>query len=110
MVNLYVCPTDSKTYPTEEEFVHHQRTAHPPMERCMDCRRVAEAISDEVCPATRSGRHERVVPAMTTDQMRSLYEVVAFAAPYVEVRRRSDGARGVLSFDHAPRYYYNFEV
>ena len=32
-----------------------------------------------------------------------------YAAPYVVVRRRADGLRGSLEFQHAPRFYFNFE-
>jgi hypothetical protein len=36
------------------------------------------------------------------------YEVVQFQAPYVLVRRRSDGLEGLMAFNHLPRYYYDF--
>jgi hypothetical protein len=47
--------------------------------------------------------------SMTTDQMRELYEVVGFAAPYVVVTRKSDRQKGTLEFTHAPRRYFNFQ-
>ena len=36
------------------------------------------------------------------------YEVLGFALGICVVRRKSDGVRGTLDFDHAPRRYYNF--
>lgn len=37
------------------------------------------------------------------------FEVIGFAAPYVVVRRKSDGKMGSLEFQHHPRFYFNFE-
>ena len=44
-----------------------------------------------------------------TDQVRELFEVLGFLAPYVVVRRRSDGTKGSLEFQHDPRLYFNFQ-
>jgi hypothetical protein len=44
----------------------------------------------------------------TTDQLREDFEVVGFMAPFVVVRRKSDGKRGSMEFKHSPRVYYNF--
>jgi hypothetical protein len=45
---------------------------------------------------------------LTTDEMVAKYEVISFAAPFVIVKRRSDGVKGSMSFDHRPRFYYDF--
>jgi hypothetical protein len=37
------------------------------------------------------------------------FSVVGFAAPFVVVRRKSDGVKGTLGFTHSPRVYFNFE-
>jgi hypothetical protein len=37
------------------------------------------------------------------------FEVVGFAAPLVVVRRKYDGQKGSLYFQHSPRYYFNFK-
>lgn len=37
------------------------------------------------------------------------YEVLGFAAPFVVVRRKSDGVKGSLMFQHRPRYYFAFQ-
>ena len=44
----------------------------------------------------------------STEEMRSEFEAVGFAAPFVVVRRRSDGVKGSLEFLHSPRWYFNF--
>lgn len=45
---------------------------------------------------------------MTTDEMLEEYEVLGFALGFCIVQRKSDGVKGTLDFDHAPRRYYNF--
>ncbi len=37
------------------------------------------------------------------------YEVIGFMAPWVVARRKSDGMRGSLEFQHHPRFYFNWE-
>lgn len=44
-----------------------------------------------------------------TQQVRDQFEVLSFAAPYCSVRRKSDGKKGLLEFQHSPRFYFNFE-
>lgn len=41
--------------------------------------------------------------------MLSQYEVLGFHAYMCVVKRKSDGVKGTLNFDHAPRFYYNFQ-
>lgn len=36
------------------------------------------------------------------------FAILGFMAPYVVVRRRSDGRKGILEFQHLPRFYFNF--
>ena len=44
-----------------------------------------------------------------TTELQNDYQVLrGFAAPFVIVRRRSDGVRGSLMFQHAPRIYHSF--
>jgi hypothetical protein len=43
-----------------------------------------------------------------SDQLRDQFEVIGFAAPFVVVRRKSDGRKGSLEFTHSPRLYFNF--
>lgn len=43
-----------------------------------------------------------------TQELQEEFEVLGFMAPYVVVRRKSDGKKGSLQFDHYPRQYYGW--
>lgn len=43
-----------------------------------------------------------------TQQLQDDFTVEGFIAPFVVVRRKSDGVRGTLEFRHNPRVYFNF--
>ncbi len=43
-----------------------------------------------------------------TRQLTEEFEVLGFLAPFVVVRRRADGSRGSLTFQHDPRLYFDF--
>ncbi len=43
-----------------------------------------------------------------TEALQRDFDVVGFQAPFVVVRRRSDGARGSLEFTHNPRVYFGW--
>jgi hypothetical protein len=51
---------------------------------------------------------EKAEQRWTTDQLREEFEVIGFMAPFVVVRRKSDGVKGSLEFTHNPRFYFNF--
>jgi hypothetical protein len=46
----------------------------------------------------------------STDELTRDFEVLGFLAPYVVVRRRSDGRKGSLEFQHSPRFYFGFTL
>lgn len=48
-------------------------------------------------------------PTWDTTELQQDFEVRGFAAPFVVVRRRSDGVQGTLMFTHSPRIYFRFE-
>ena len=43
-----------------------------------------------------------------TQELQADFEVQGFMAPFIGVRRKSDGAKGSMAFQHAPRFYFNF--
>jgi hypothetical protein len=43
-----------------------------------------------------------------TQQLRDDFEVLGFMSPLVVVRRKSDGVKGSMEFQHNPRLYFNF--
>jgi hypothetical protein len=47
-------------------------------------------------------------PTWDTGEMQEEFEVEGFAAPFVVVKRKSDGAKGTLLFTHSPRTYFKF--
>ncbi len=61
-------------------------------------------------PGSRSQLAALYGPVWSPDELVCDFEVIGFAAPYVVVRRRSDGAPGSLEFQHHPRFYFNFEL
>lgn len=44
------------------------------------------------------------------EELRRDFEVLAFAAPVVVVKRRADNVTGSLFFQHSPRFYFQFRV
>lgn len=47
-------------------------------------------------------------PSWTTEELTRDFEVIGFMAPFVVVRRRSDGVKGSMEFCHSPRVYFGF--
>lgn len=45
-----------------------------------------------------------------TAQLQEDFTVVGFAAPFVVVRRKSDGVKGTLEFKHSPRVYFGWRA
>ncbi len=45
-----------------------------------------------------------------TQELQVDFEVQGFMAPFIGVRRKSDGANGSMAFQHAPRFYFNFRA
>lgn len=68
-----------------------------------------EEIRRELQAAVNTGDIPPEGQTWTTEQLREQFEVEGFAAPYVVVRRRSDGVRGSLMFRHDLRVYFGFE-
>lgn len=63
---------------------------------------LTQLINEGGVPASYDG------PLWTTEEMTQEFEAIGFAAPFVVVRRRSDGLRGTLTFTHSPRVYFDF--
>lgn len=45
-----------------------------------------------------------------TSEMQADFEALGFMAPFIVVRRRDDGVKGSLTFQHSPRLYYSFRA
>lgn len=61
-------------------------------------------------PGSRAALEEQYRQVWSTDELSRDFEVLGFMAPLVVVRRRSDGVRGSLEFQHNPRFYFNFQA
>jgi len=68
--------------------------------------RIAEINAD---PGSRETLRKDHGEVWTTNQLRENFDILGFLAPYVVVRRRSDGAKGSVEFQHNPRMYFNFQ-
>lgn len=51
---------------------------------------------------------EQAQERWNTQELQRDFEVIGFCAPFVVVRRKSDGVKGSLEFTHSPRVYFNF--
>jgi len=58
---------------------------------------------------TREELEEAFPEVLSTDELTKDYHVRAFLAPFVRVVRKSDGKPGWLMFQHAPRFYFDFQ-
>ncbi len=67
--------------------------------------RVAEINSE---PGSREALEAQYGQVWNTQELGQDFEVRGFMAPYVVVRRRSDGVKGSLEFQHQPRFYFGF--
>ncbi len=43
-----------------------------------------------------------------TKELQKDFTVNSFLAPFVSVVRKSDGAKGSITFQHRPRFYFDF--
>lgn len=59
-------------------------------------------------PGSRQALESQYGQVWDTTQLTNDFEVLGFMAPLVMVRRRSDGRKGSLEFQHSPRFYFSF--
>ena len=60
-------------------------------------------------PGSREALETQYGQVWSTDQLSEDFEVLGFMAPLVVVRRKSDGRKGSLEFQHTPRIYFNYQ-
>lgn len=76
----------------------------------LEMARRQRAIELNKNPGSGSQLEARHGQVWTPEDLARDFEAIGFAAPYVVVRRRSDGAVASLEFQHHPRFYFNFEL
>ena len=75
-----------------------------------------EAIRREMVEEINSNPSEREVleqergQVWNTQELTQDFNVQGFMAPFVVVTRKEDGVKGMLEFQHNPRYYYGFQA
>lgn len=60
-------------------------------------------------PGTKKELESEFGQIWDTQQLQKDFKVLQFRAPFVIVKRRSDGVLGTLFFQHAPRYYWGWD-
>ena len=60
-------------------------------------------------PGSREALEAQHGQVWDTQQLGQDFTVEGFMAPYVVARRKSDGMRGSLMFQHSPRFYFCFQ-
>lgn len=56
----------------------------------------------------RADLEKRYGKVWNTSELGQEFEVKGFMAPFVVVKRKSDGQVGSLTFQHNPRFYFDF--
>jgi hypothetical protein len=60
-------------------------------------------------PGSREALEAQYGQVWTTQELGQNFEVLGFMAPLVVVRRKADGQKGSLEFQHNPRFYFNWQ-
>lgn len=60
-------------------------------------------------PSSREALEAEHGKVWTTQELAEQFQVLGFMAPLVVVRRKSDGVKGSLEFQHNPRFYFNWQ-
>jgi hypothetical protein len=61
-------------------------------------------------PGTKESLQAQYGTVWTTEELAKEFEVIGFMAPFVVVRRKTDGVKGSFEFQHFPRLYFNFQA
>lgn len=69
-------------------------------------REMVKEINHE--PGSREDLEQKHGQVWNTQEMQKEFEALGFMAPLIVVRRRSDGTKGSLKFQHNPRFYFNW--
>ena len=60
-------------------------------------------------PGSREALEAQYGQVWDTRELTQDFDIIGFLAPLVVVRRRADGVKGSLEFQHSPRFYFRFE-
>ena len=62
-----------------------------------------------IVPGSREDLEAKYGRVWNTGELTEEFQAIGFMAPFVIVRRRSDGATGSLEFQNNPRFYFNWQ-
>ncbi len=65
-------------------------------------------VEINLVPGSREALESAHGKVWSTSELTEDFDVIGFLAPYVVVRRRSDGQKGSLEFQANPRFYFSF--
>ncbi|MAX37648.1 MAG: hypothetical protein CME33_13910 [Gimesia sp.] len=69
-------------------------------------REMVKEINHE--PGSREDLEQKHGQVWDTQEMQEEFEPLGFMAPLIIVRRRSNGTKGSLKFQHNPRFYFDW--
>ena len=67
---------------------------------------LVEEINSNLAP--RAALEAQYGQVWDTEELGKDFEVTGFMAPFVVVKRKADGVKGTLMFQHFPRFYFDF--
>jgi hypothetical protein len=91
-----------------DEWYKQRQKGEPQMNDETEMARRRRLMEINLVPGSREALEAEHGQVWDTDQLMEDFEVLGFMAPYVVVRRRSDGVKGSCEFQHDPRYYFSF--
>ena len=59
-------------------------------------------------PSERQNLESKYGQVWDTNELQKDFSVKGFSAPFVIVERKSDNKMGTLTFQHSPRFYFDF--
>ena len=69
----------------------------------------AELIQELGSDPERASLESKHGQVWDTQELQQDFIVKSFLAPFILVKRKSDGVEGTLMFQHSPRYYFAFD-
>ena len=60
-------------------------------------------------PGSREALEAEYGKVWDTGELSADFEVIGFLAPFCVVKRRADGQKGSITFQHHPRFYFDFQ-
>ena len=67
-------------------------------------------VTINAVPGSREALEAEHGQVWDTRQLGNDFDVLGFMAPVVVVRRKGDGQKGSLFFQHSPRFYFDFQA